>query len=395
MIALPRPWRPWALATVSLMILVQIVALSPSLIDVAQPDLTPENILEELGTEKTVAPGVPKQKVPDYAVDGFNFVSTHEGKKQWKIMSERAYFYQKENLIHNRKVTAYLYDDQDQTTVITGDEAQYYPSQRVLEMFGHVVTKFPDGFITRSDYMKYYPDRKRVEVPDRYRVTGEGTSEEDKDKDRMRFSSGGFQYETDKNLIYLPSQAQVVSISATNEETTIDSDFAYIHREIRRADFDMRPELPLSKRFVHIHQPKTYCQSRSAQLFYGDQSETSKTKPITSKPPAKSAGAKPALDSLTAYQDVLIRDLGEEASMKYATSGRAVFDSEHSLITLYELPQVYQDDDTVTGDVILLHRDTDIVEVEHSNAYSEGQQAPAPAPTEKPSQKPTGKKETP
>jgi len=58
--------------------------------------------------------------------------------------------------------------------------------------------------------------------------------------------------------------------------------------------------------------------------------------------------------------------------MKYATGGRADFDSHKNVIVLTEYPQVYQDEDTVTGDKILLHRDTDIIEVEHSNAFSQG-----------------------
>jgi lipopolysaccharide export system protein LptA len=85
-----------------------------------------------------------------------------------------------------------------------------------------------------------------------------------------------------------------------------------------------------------------------------------------------------------AYEDVLIKQIEDEKKpkpkpspgsgpiLKYATAGQADFDSESNLIILTEFPQVYQDNDTVTGDIIKMHRDTDIVEVEHSNSFSEG-----------------------
>jgi lipopolysaccharide export system protein LptA len=74
---------------------------------------------------------------------------------------------------------------------------------------------------------------------------------------------------------------------------------------------------------------------------------------------------------MTLHDDVLVREIGKP-SQRYGTGGRADFESQRNVIVLREFPQVYQDRDTVTGDVIIVHRDTDIVEVEHSNAFSEG-----------------------
>ena len=79
---------------------------------------------------------------------------------------------------------------------------------------------------------------------------------------------------------------------------------------------------------------------------------------------------------MIAFEDVLIKEIsknkGPENLLKYATGGRADFDSTHDVIKITEFPQCYQDNDTVTGDIIIMHRDTDLVEVEHSNAFSQG-----------------------
>ena len=62
----------------------------------------------------------------------------------------------------------------------------------------------------------------------------------------------------------------------------------------------------------------------------------------------------------------------DKPQLRYATGGRADFDARSDIVRITEFPQAYQDNDTVTGDVIILHRDSDLVEVEHSNAFSEG-----------------------
>lgn len=71
---------------------------------------------------------------------------------------------------------------------------------------------------------------------------------------------------------------------------------------------------------------------------------------------------------MRAEEDVTIREREDES--KYATCGQADFDRERDVIYLMDFPQVYQGQDTVTGDRIVLHRSSDVVEVSRSNAYS-------------------------
>ena len=123
------------------------------------------------------------------------------------------------------------------------------------------------------------------------------------------------------------------------------------------AYFTMRPNRPNKTRFVEILQPSTWGRGRTADLNYG-----------SSPTP---------LQYLTLHDDVSIKDLKPDptmrvGAMKYATGGRADFDSHQNIVVLTEYPQVYQDEDTTTGDRIVLHRDTDIIEVEHSNAFRQG-----------------------
>ena len=76
---------------------------------------------------------------------------------------------------------------------------------------------------------------------------------------------------------------------------------------------------------------------------------------------------------MEARGDVTIEERKKNASFKYATCGKAQFNSRRNIVRLTDLPQVYQGRDTITGDKITLYRDKDLVEVDYSNAYSRGQ----------------------
>jgi hypothetical protein len=149
------------------------------------------------------------------------------------------------------------------------------------------------------------------------------------------------------------------------DRTVIDSDHCLIDREQRIAHFTMNPSRPLDTRFVHINEPTLFARSRRADLNYGESSTT--------------------LQYLIAYEDVLVKEKTkkpekseknnpqpEQPVLRYATGGHADFDTRRDVIILTEFPQAYQGGDTVTGDRIVVHRDSDIVEVEHSNSFSQG-----------------------
>jgi LPS export ABC transporter protein LptC len=350
--------RPFFLVAVMVLIITEIVALSPSSLEQQNPpnSAISEEALRPDTDEKTLATGIPKGKVPEYSVDQFKYVSTAAGIKQWKIDAQKAYLYNHEKLVHARQVTAHLLDAAGKATIVTGKEAKYFMNQKDLEIYGSVVTKFPDGFETHSEYMRYQPDKRVITVPTSYPVEGDGKQGEGQ---RIRFNSHGLDFAMASSQIVLPEAVRLTMYRETSvkgtkpDETVIESDHCTIDRENQLAHFTMNPKRALDNRFVVITQPTMLAKSRRADLNYGNFSSV--------------------LQYLTAFEDVLIKERGKGQSLRYATGGRADFDNHRDVIVLTEFPQVYQDDDTVTGDIITMHRDTDIVEVAHSNAFSSGE----------------------
>lgn len=348
-------WRSILLALVVVFVIVEIVALSPSTLEKppTSTGVAPEAFIP--ATDAILAGGIPK-KVPDYSIDGFQYVSSKGVQKQWKLVSNKAYLYNAEKIVHARTVVAYLFDSSDKITVVTGKEAKYFMNGRDLEIFGDVVTKFPDGFETRSEYLRYLPAKRKIEIPVTYPVNGSGS---ESPQQAIEFKSHGMDYDMGKSLIYLPQAVRFVlinkqgpNINKHSERTVIESDHCRIDRVKQIGNFTMNQRRPLKERFVRINQVGMYGQGREVDIHYGDFSKL--------------------LQYMVARGDVLLKETGKE-SLQYATGGRADFDAKDDLVVLTEFPQVYQDNDTVTGDIIKMHRDTDIVEVENSNAFSEGE----------------------
>lgn len=351
------------------LVVVQIIILSPTSLE--QDDvggkvkklLERKEILNNLAAP-TIAPGIPRNQIPEYIINQFNYISTKAGQKQWNLIASQAYLYNQEKIVHSRAVTAYLFNPDGKYTLVTGKEAKYYMNEKDLEVFGRTRTSFPDGFTIESEYLKYFPDTRRIEIPANYRVRGEGNAEND--GKRIHFQSGGLDYPMDENIVTLPTDVTFImervgpkgkSTKGVSDQTTIKSDHCVIERDIKLAHFTMQSERPLTERFVRITQPGIRVRSRLSDLHYGDSNDI--------------------LNYLVAREDVLIQELPEKGNeniilQRYSTSGQADFDTNEDRIVLTQFPQVYENSDTVTGDVIVMHRDTDVIEVEQSNAYNTG-----------------------
>lgn len=371
-IATARRFRFWLAAGVAAILFFQIVAFTPKRLEeetapeaITQQDLKPR---EEEGS--FVAPTLPQDEVPEYTVDGFQYVSIENEVKQWRLEAERAYFYQAEGIVHARDVKADLYDEAGNKTIVTSKEAKYFMISRNLELFGDVHTIFPVGIEARSQYMHYAAEVKEVSVPVSYPVDGNSVATEGK-REKFEFRSKGLKYRGNVDLLYLLSEVNMRIIKETpnrgTEVTHVDSDQAEVDKKNNIAKFSMFEARPPELRFVKITQPGMTSHSRRAEFRINSSEKKLRTiralddVKIVEKPPVPSDYATNA------------RRRSKEARSRYATAGIAEFDTEKNLIVLRDYPQVYQDHDTITGETIIVHRNSDLVEVDQSNAYSEGQ----------------------
>ena len=372
-IATARRVRYWLAAVVGILIILQIVAFSPRrLEEEGAPAAIDAESLRPNYADSLVSPTIPQDRVPEYTVEGFHQVSTQAGTKQWLVEADRAFFYSIDGIVHARDVHADLYDAQGQITVVTSKEAKYFMATKNLELFGDVKTVFPTGLETLSPYLLYEAGTKNLSVPLAYPVDGRSVPRpQDKSNERFEFHSKGLRYDGHEDRADLLSEVNV-RIFETNpkqgqEVTTIRSDHATIERKKNLIRFTMLEARPSELRFVKVDQPGMSSKSRRAEF---------RMDAVTRK-----------LRSIRALDDVKIeerpqlagdaspaeRKRARNAKPRYSTSGIAEFDGRKNLIILRDYPQVYQDRDTITGETIIVHRDSDLVEVDQSNAFSEGE----------------------
>lgn len=335
----------------------EILLLTPSTVDswsisTSAIELDPDDIAAAY-EQDNVAFGLDRKKIPEYSAADFDYTSAKGGQRQWKLQAKRAYMYNSERLVLARTVESQIFDEEGKITVITGDRARYYMNKKDLEVFGSVKTRFPDGFTIQSEYVKYYPDQKRVEVPVTEPTQGQGTLEGDK---TVFFNSMGFIFKMKEDSILLPRDVHFrIEPKNAREKTSIESDYCHINRNTKIAEFEMQPWRPVEERYIQIRQPTIYVKARRGRLDYGF-SESAKS-----------------VEYLYAYDDVFLQEKGNPETSRYGTAGKAAFENKRNVVILTELPQLYQNGDTIAGDRIIMHRDSDIVEVEKSNAFNEGE----------------------
>lgn len=352
-----RSWlRAVFLAASVFLIFVQVLLLSPSALETGE-DSNATLDTQDLMTlfydrDESHAPGIPKGQVPDYMIDRFKTISSLRERKEWKLHAERAYMYNANSLVHTTQIYVELYDEQGETTIVTGDEGVTFMDKRDLEIFGNVQATFPDGFVMKSEYLLYQPQEGRFEIPAKYWVTGTGKNE---DGGQYEFKSQGLTFTRFDNKIKLKESVTFVTTGKKEEDTTtIRSDSCDIDRTRKVARFYMAPSRKGESAYVRIDQPNLEVRSRLADLNFG--------------------GSAKSVHLLTAREDVKIKEIGTDKKIRYGTCGKADFYRDQNKIVLTEFPQVYQDQDTVTGEVIVMYRDSDTVEVEQSNAYSTGKE---------------------
>ena len=371
--ALVRHWRVFFLFVLGVGIFVQIVGLLPRGLeeDVAPKELVKSDIANAPFL-KPRRPGFAPGLVPDYTIKGFQYVSVERGVKQWKVLADEAYFFEKPGMVTLREVHAEIYDSQGRITTVESKEGEYSTIVRDLNLYERVISHFPDGFITHSGAAYYDAKKKIMTSPPDDVVTG--NSLEEFGKDSMRFTSTGAMYNGFESKLYLQKDVHVTitnppqparAASATEPAkaataatvTDIYSDNAVIDRAADVGNFAMVRTKSAKPRLVRIEQPGTDARARRAKFNF--------------------SAVDRHLTLLNLYEDVTIVETprpdedGEKVSPRVATGGEAAFDARKDTIRLEQYPQVAQDHDTITGEIITIFRDTDQVEVERSNAYSE------------------------
>lgn len=330
---------------ISIFVLVEILFLKPS--------STEENEEEPVvGMHTNIETLVQAQKEKDevgYNIEGFHYAAVEVERKDWEMYAKRAVLYEKSKLILAEDVTIRTFDPQGEMTNIASKRAFYKVGSKELELEENVIITFPDGFWVKTDRARYSGITQKV-VSDRPFY---GESPKNSDGIVYVWGTGFIAGKTSREINVLKDAKVRVHRSSEVEITEVRSDKALVDRISKQVYFSMKQ--PQS--FVEATQGTLYVRSRRQNAIYDPSQKT--------------------VNYLIALEDVLIEEKDKQKAktgLKYATCQKAEFLTQQNKILLSGFPSVYQEHDTLTGDLITVYRKTNIVEVNQANAYHEGQE---------------------
>jgi lipopolysaccharide export system protein LptA len=332
------PFPSFLLAGATVVLVAYLTLLSPSSLEddfLSVRVVHPKDLLNFLknSSEPTLAKGIPEAVTPAYSLRNFDFFTTTDNHPQLKLSALKSNFYQTEQLIH-AKTSEVTLEDQ---TVITSKELLFDTTKNEIHFYGDVQINLESGAIIRSNYLKAVTRPiLTLFVPASEAVAGIKTERTNK----VEFKSYGLTYLNDpKRELNLTSKV-IVAVTG-DRRTQIQSDRSRFDFNLRKLKFYMDDQKNFDRQFVLTHQGLMEMKSRSVEI------ELEQT----------------GVKSIAALNDVSIRE-----KSFFSTSGKASFDEHHNTIELSDFPQVYQDSDTITGDLIIYHRNDDTIEVKQSNA---------------------------
>ncbi len=299
----------------------------------------PKDFLAFIQKEPTSIPDVPAGVAPDYTLREFKAFSSTESKPNWKLSARKSSAYNEKQLLHGRDIRIDLPDG----TVVIANEGVFFMQKNEGKFYGSVVATFNNGVVIKTNYAEVKSSgHTTITIPTSEMVQGTRTDV----KNPVSFTSMGLTYsDSEPQVLYLLSQ---VAVELNGEKKTqVYSDLATYQSAINRLDFAMNEARPIEQQLIKVKQNDLDLFARELEV---------------------ELDPKKQLQTITAIKEVSIRDFHDPKNISTATSGKAIYYEHKNEFVLKDFPQIYQNGDTVTGDVIIYNRNTDIIEVKESNA---------------------------
>ncbi len=305
--------------------------------------INPKDLLTFLKNDPPpLAEGVPVDVAPSYSLRDALTLSSKGVKPSTKMNARKANVYSKENIIHARDVVIELEDH----TIVRAKEAIDYTEKNQVNFYGSVHTTFTNGAEVFSEFATVFTKPvTHIIIP----VTQQARGRKDDKKTLTEFTSQGLDY-TDappKELHLLSNVVVDITEEDQKKSTRVISDQATYNQDQGHLHFFMNETRPLKEQFVFTHRVDLDVNSRTLEVYLNEKKE---------------------LEKIVALRDVWIKDSHDPLKISTSTSGKAVFIEAKNDVILSDFPQVYQEGDTITGDIIIDHRTTDLIEVKQSNA---------------------------
>jgi len=329
---------------VFILVVVEVLLLKPSSLDTVEDQVPSMNV--------KIVNQVEAEKFDDeikYSMTGVKYALLKKNHKDSLFYADNLVLLNKNNLMVADTAKIFLFDEAQKTTQIQSKKVFFKMSEKDLELKDNVYILFHDGVWVRTSSAFYNVKEEKFSSKDYF--WGETPKTQ---SDVISFSGVGFEGSKKELKLTVLGQVKVKAKNyKTNQETNVFADRAMFDRQERKISFFMDSPLKL----VNAKQDTLNISSKIQTLFYDEKSSKIK--------------------KLQAEENVFIEETDPKKAsqgLKTATCELAEFEVLENKLILSKFPTVYQENDTLTGEVITFYRDKNIVEVLQANAYHEGKE---------------------
>ena len=111
------------------------------------------------------------EPLPDQVISDFTITETSMGKKDWTMEAEKAYLYEKRNLLEARVVEVTFFNEQGEVrSVLNADYGKINRYSGDMEARGNVVVTGSDGVVLESHSLRWERATRRIASEDSVRV---------------------------------------------------------------------------------------------------------------------------------------------------------------------------------------------------------------------------------
>jgi LPS export ABC transporter protein LptC len=224
--------KKWGLIGLFILLGLEVLTFAPKRLNTPQ----------EVANKPKVQTGVPQSAVTTMSqmMHGVHLVETANGKKEWELDSDYAQGFKDKGTWKLQGVHVKFFGRAGTEYSVTGDKGTVQTETKDMQINGHVVTTTSDGYMVKSNSLKYDAHQKILTTPDHVEMTGPETKE-----GKFEMEGRGLYADLDTSVMNLKEKVRASKSVAGDRNMVIHSVWSRINGKTNEAHFEKDVQVDL------------------------------------------------------------------------------------------------------------------------------------------------------
>ncbi len=272
--------------------------------------------IEKLDREAVETTGVQNSERVEQKMDGVHLVETQKGSRDWELFAEKARGYQGEGDWFLKKVRVQFYNLEANDFTVTGNEGEIDGKTKNIKIKGNVVTKSANGYTFYTEEIFYNSQLRKIISPGKIKMIGPA----DDQGEGLKLDGYNMHILVDINEMKIFKDIVAIKKMNSNQNLKIASEMATFSGKSKEAHFENNVTLNYGNMLI-----------KGPDCFFIYSTNMKNLERINVK------GGVELIDK-----------------KRRATSQDLVVDLYKTTLRLTGTPKIYQDQDEISGEEIML-----------------------------------------